>query len=217
MKAWVIASLAALSAMTLSLNANAQARFGVAGGFTSSKSDVKSFNTESVSKYHVGLTLHVPLPGWFSIQPSLLYQVKGTSLNKVLDDKDVSFDTSVGYLEVPLAVQWGPDLKIFRPYVFGEPFVGYGIHNKVTYDGTSDKISETNSWDDSNIDRWEYGLGLGVGVVLWKFQFSIKYYWNFASLNSGNNSASQIGSTVKDAFSDGRNFDGVSYTLALLF
>ncbi len=125
-------------------------------------------------------------------------------------------DTKVSYLEIPVQVQWGPDLVAFRPYVFGEPFIGYGLH--ASSDGNLEGADfDVNSFDKAGLSRWEYGLGLGAGIEVWKIQFSVKYYWNFGSLYSDSGKLTNVGQQVKSAFKDGRNFNGISFSLAFMF
>ncbi|MCI1784685.1 MAG: PorT family protein [Bacteroidales bacterium] len=218
--------LLALAAMMLiGFNAGAQSKFGVIAGFTSSNTNVKDFDAKSVSLYHAGVTLKMPLFLGFSLQPSLLYQVKGTTLDKIESGSShASFDMKVGYVEVPLSIQWGPDLGLFRPYVAAEPFIGFGINNKSVKKLSVAGVSATdytvrNSWSDANIKRWEYGLGLGAGIEFLMFQVSARYFWNFGSLcdDNGNVNSGDIADTVKSAFKDGKDFNGVSVSVALLF
>ena len=125
MKKFVFA-VAVVAAMVFCTDASAQrynsARVGLMGGFTSSSTSIKNMDSKSVSLYHVGLTAEIPLLGGFAIQPALLYQVKGMSADKFnsssISESLGSFETKVGYLEVPVQVQWGLDLLAFRPYVF---------------------------------------------------------------------------------------------------
>ena len=120
------------AAMLLCTVAASAQSFGVTAGFTSSSTDVKNFDPKSVSLYHAGVVFEIPIAGGFAIQPGIIYQMKGATLDKYADDtnniKLSSLETKVGYLEVPVQIQWGPDLALFRPYVFAEPFIGYGIN-----------------------------------------------------------------------------------------
>ena len=114
---------------TIGMNAQRynRASFGIIGGLTSSKSHVKDVDASSLSLYHVGITAQLPLFSGLAIQPSLLYQVKGTSVDNIDDAQWNDFQTKVGYLELPVQIQWGPDLGFLRPYAFAEPFVGYRL------------------------------------------------------------------------------------------
>lgn len=213
-------------AMFVGLNANAQGlSYGVMAGFTSSSSNVKNFKTSSVSLYQAGVALRIPLVAGFVIQPGLVYQVKGASLDKAGDLGFLptlkTMDTKVGFLEVPVQVQWGPDLMAFRPYVFAEPFVGIGVNTQNT--ATTLELVKKSSKDfkDSAVSRLEYGLGLGAGIEVWKFQLSVRYFWNFGSLyqegESGKETLNDVAQTIKGAFKDKKNFNGITASVAFFF
>lgn len=213
MKRLFLAAVIAAAMMVSGSGASAQVRFGVLGGFTSSETQVKDFRTSSVSLYHAGVAVKIPLVFGFAVQPQLMYQAKGTTLD-VVKTGGLQFDTKVGYLEMPVQVQWGPDLLLFRPYVFGEPFVGYGIN-------MASKLNDntlSTDFEDSFINRLEYGFGLGAGIEIWRLQLSAKYFWNFGPLTEeGKNLFGTFEDKVSESVTDGRSFNGISVSLALFF
>ena len=81
---------------------SAQINCGVIGGATFSTTNIKEFGNGTMTQYHAGFTMRVKLPVGFSIQPSLIYQVKGA--NTAVDG--VASSTKVGYLELPVSLQW---------------------------------------------------------------------------------------------------------------
>lgn len=197
-------------------DAAAQIRYGVTGGATFSKLNrniPEMLKGENMTQYHVGATVQVKLPLGFSIQPALIYNVKGTKLG-VTDVPETIADLNVGYLELPVSVQWGPDLLLFRPFLDVTPFVGYGVNNKIVNTGQVLR----NSWDARGIARWEYGLGVGIGLEIWKFQVIGRYNWNFGSLLDFTSDivSGSVVTAVKDAFK-GANFGGFTLTAAILF
>lgn len=210
-KSFIVAVLA--TALVFCTTASAQrytsSHVGLMGGFTSSATKIKDVDSKSVSLYHIGLTAQLPLGGGFAIQPSVLYQVKGAAaddLGKLTPgDAAKSFETKVGYLEVPVQLQWGPDLLAFRPYVFAEPFVGYRISS-----GNKDKAKELKD----ELKKVEYGLGLGAGIDVWRLQLSVKYFWNFGKIYETGDTAE---STIRDAVNNGNNFNGVMASVAFFF
>lgn len=220
MKKLVFAA-AIVAATVFCTDASAQrynsARVGLMGGFTSSSTSIKNMDSKSVSLYHVGLTAEIPLLGGFAIQPGLLYQVKGMSADKFnsipISKSLESFETKVGYLEVPVQVQWGLDLLAFRPYVFAEPFVGFRVGQN-TKGEIAGKLKD-------DLKKVEYGLGLGAGVDVWRLQLSVKYFWNFGKIYDKDGNVGPIGDTVKDAMKDavnnGNNFNGVMVSAAFFF
>ena len=220
MKKLVFAA-AIVAATVFCTDASAQrynsARVGLMGGFTSSSTSIKNMDSKSVSLYHIGVTAEIPLLGGFAIQPALLYQVKGMSADKFnsssFSESLGSFETKVGYLEVPVQVQWGLDLLAFRPYVFAEPFVGFRVGQN-TKGEVAGKLKD-------DLKKVEYGLGLGAGVDVWRLQLSVKYFWNFGKIYDKDGNVGPIGDTIKDAVKDavnnGNNFNGVMVSAAFFF
>lgn len=220
MKKLVFAA-AIVAATVFCTDASAQrynsARVGLMGGFTSSSTSIKDADSKSVSLYHIGVTAEIPLLGGFAIQPGLLYQVKGVSADKFnsipISKSLESFETKVGYLEVPVQVQWGLDLLAFRPYVFAEPFVGFRVGQN-TKGEIAGKLKD-------DLKKVEYGLGLGAGVDVWRLQLSVKYFWNFGKIYDKDGNVGPIGDTVKDVVKDavnnGNNFNGVMVSAAFFF
>lgn len=229
MKKLFLTVLAVASMLIFADNASAQIEgVGVFGGFTSSSSNVKNFTPGSVSLYHAGVAYKFNLGLGLAIQPSVSYQVKGTSLDMIgsqtIAENLRALDASVGYVEIPLQFQWGPDLMAFRPYVLAEPFVGFGVNFKAsaplfTYDGPHSQQVVKNDWNDANLSRLEYGIGLGGGIEIWRFQLSAKYFWNFGSLCDEDEKIDlrAVSSTVGEAFKGGRNFHGISVSLGFFF
>lgn len=216
--------MTSLSATSAFAGGYGSSRMGIMAGITSSTANLRAFDSKNVSMYHVGLTGELPLGLGFSIQPSLLYQVKGVSLDQMSESLPLSpgapgsnplfsvtdglsglsekFDASVGYVEIPLQIQWGPDLLLFRPYVLAEPFVGYRINYK-----TDAPISQTDFGD--ALKKVEYGLGVGAGIDVWKLQLSAKWFWNFGGLYNSNTAA------TLDTIKSMDNFHGVVVSLSL--
>ena len=188
-------------------------RFGVIGGVTSSQNSIKNVDTKSISLYSLGVALETPVGAGFGFQTGVVYQVKGMSMDKAFNSTPAeigeSFETKVGYLEVPFQFQWGPDLLAFRPYGFLEPFVGYRLTESTKGDIAKDLSRE--------LSKVEYGLSIGAGLDIWKFQFSAKYFWNFGRIYESGEFGDSAVQTWKDAINNGNNFNGFSASVAIFF
>lgn len=223
MKKMFITAVAAIAVMVSGLGADAQVRFGVLGGFTSAGTKAEDLKTSSVSLYHAGVAAKIPLGLGFAVQPQLTYQVKGTALKSESTLLSGNFDMTVGYVEVPVQVQWGPDLLAFRPYVLAEPFVGYAVNTKsvsaAKVAGLLEADKEYTSFEDLNLNRLEYGVGLGAGIEFWRVQLSARYFWNFGQLTAGDagNLGDKLAEHAIEAISDGKSFSGFNVSLALFF
>lgn len=201
--------IVAIAALLLGLNAHAQ--LGVVAGVTSSKTDVKEAyaDIQNVSQYHVGLTYKLGIGNLLAIQPSILYNMKGTKVGDIAGIKDVNVDYQTGYLEVPVQVQVGFGIgPIARVYGFAEPFVGYAITNKVSLTGVDPK----QTWDNVK-NKLEYGVGLGAGVELLRHvQVSVKYFWNMGDVYGKEINIGSIKQNIAES-----KCNGVAASVAILF
>ena len=204
MKRILTVVLAAL--MLTGISASAQAKWGVTAGLNFNTSKFSEVDVKARTGWSVGGTCLVDLPLGFSVQPSLLYHQKGANITNELSQ-------SMGFLELPVSVQWGPDLLIFRPFLDVTPYVGYALSNKFSASVAGIVLSDE-GWKGK--ERFEYGLGLGAGVNVWKLQFIARYNWNFGCLYNVEG-WDDIKPHLKDLNSKSENFGGVTLSLAFLF
>lgn len=199
-----ILSLVAAAAASLILAVGAHAQFGFVLGLTSSS--VRMAKSDAVSLYHAGFTAKVPLGSGFAIQPSLLYQVKGANVGQLGTASDEDFKLKTGFVELPLAIQWGPRFAAFRPFVFGEPFIGYRV-------SSTDKGNDTfRDWAKQAKNKFEYGFGLGGGLeIADHIQLSAQWFNNLGPMFTA---PAEAGTEQLDSV---KNFKGIKFSLAVLF
>lgn len=211
---------AAMLLLTISLSAQ---KIGVLAGFNSTQISYENFDASNIQSFHAGLTMSQPLALGFVIQPSLIYNVKG-SINDITGLKGIvgtdllgsvvsDMKTRVQYLEVPVQLQWGIDLLLARPYLFAEPFVGYALGGDYSYTLLSNAMEGKLDMDEMK-SRLEYGFGLGAGVeVLGKIQLNLKYFWNFENPEGLSGYLDAVQNSVKDRSS----FSGMALSAVLFF
>ena len=95
-------------------DAAAQIKYGVTGGFSFPHAS-NTMNRGTMTKFNAGVTCQFKLPLGFSIQPSLVYHVKGARVGSIEGLQGANLDLAIGYLELPVSFQWGPDLLLFLP------------------------------------------------------------------------------------------------------
>lgn len=205
MKKFLIVLTAAVLFLGSAARSDAQNTYGVIAGMTFSHAGNDDLNRGPMTNYHVGLVYRLSLPRGFSFEPALIYHRKGAKLD------EGRMDVKMGYVEVPLSIQWGPDLMVFRPFLDVTPFVGVAVNNKLTASGLG---SINNEW--KGLNRFEGGLGVGVGLDIWKMQVIGRYIWNFGSVAGDSVSSGAYGTLVNTALSD-RNFRGFMFSATFLF
>ena len=208
----------ALCVMTFWGSGTLMARgFGITGG--ASFIGVREASSGMTTGYHAGLTYKINLGLGFALQPSILYHMKGSVVEDAYEN-GASLDLKTGYVEVPVSLQWGPDLILFRPFLDVTPFVGYGLNNTLSgYSFDSSTVYQSkNQWD--GLNRLEYGLGLGIGIDVWKLQVIGRYNWNFGALLDANGklpAVDNVLSNIKSSVFKGNNYGGMTLTVAFLF
>ena len=225
----------AISALLLAVSANAQ--LGIVAGVTSTKTNLDEAykdiaETMNVDQYHAGLVYNLNLPLGLSLQPGLIYNMKGQSLASNIDalgaKQDVTINTKTGYLEIPVRVAWGVDLGLLKPFVFAEPYLGYAITTEtktefkdaaaaeIMNSAMGTQLESKNEWDARN--RLEYGVGLGAGVRVLKFAaLSVKYFWEFGNLyKEGEKSPNISTEQMVNAFKE-QKASGIAASLTIYF
>lgn len=161
-------------------------QFGVKAGMNfNSLGDVKAdYDKSSIANslesavqnktgFHVGVLykFQIPLVG-VAVQPELIYsQTKGDVKLEYSGLSAIKSEVSVDYLQLPVSLQWGLDLILLRPFIQVVPYIGYCI-NKDT--SIKDLKLKTNDFN--------YGVGLGAGLDVWKLQVSGRYCWDFGNM-----------------------------------
>ena len=160
--------------------------------------------------WNVGVTYGVDLPLGFSVQPALVYTQKGAEL----DAQVASVVQTVGSLELPVSVQWGPDLVVARPFIDVTPFIGYSLYNKAELKAELIESIVGAKVEGKGKNAFDYGLGVGAGVDLWKLRLVVRYNWNFGPLGSLKDFT---GIELGDLKTQKETFGGIAFSLAYFF
>ena len=201
--------LAVLAFATLCcVQASAQG-FGVTAGMNFNSAKIKEVKMDARAGWNVGVTYGVDLPLGFSVQPALVYTQKGAKI----DAQVASVVQTVGSLELPVSLQWGPDLVVARPFIDVTPFIGYSLFNKAEL--KADLLDVIGAkMEGKGKNAFDYGLGVGAGVDLWKLRFVLRYNWNFGPLGSLKDFTDI---DLGDLNSKEETFGGIAFSLAYFF
>ncbi len=156
-------------------------QFGIKAGynFTSfgdidlGKNSEYSTAFDKKTGYHVGMLykFKIPVIG-LTIQPELLYsEVKGNLSVTGPNGNTEGADLKLSYLQLPVGLQWGLDLMLFRPFLQVVPYVGLSM--------ADDNSLKNLEWD---VNKFRYGIGLGAGIDIWKLQVSGRYSWDLGKV-----------------------------------
>ena len=156
----------------------ASAQFGVkAGIYTSHFSDVKKddFKLKDNVGFQAGVLYKMHVTPGFVVQPELLYVEKRATLVNP-DAAGATYnrrEMNLSYMQLPVSLQYGPNLVVARPFVQVVPYLSYAMG----------KSADVGNWRD--INRVAGGIGLGAGVDVWKLQFNVRYNWDITKIGDG--------------------------------
>lgn len=173
--------------------------FGLEGGISVNNfSDFKNLGNGMLG-WHAGMSFLTKLPCFFALQPTVIYE---RSNAKVALPDGGAGNMKVDAINIPIAVQWGPDLGICRIYAEAVPFVGFNIGGK---------FQKADIWENVKdyLKTTQFGVGAGLGVDIWRFQLNARYNWSF-----GDWATITEGSPFKDLVGKKK---GLMVTLAYFF
>ena len=195
--------LVVIAILATSVMASAKGGFGVTAGINTNSTKVQDIQTAPRTGVNVGFTYSLNLPLGFSLQPSVVYSHKSANLS--LNDKVFQ---NVGSVNVPVSVQWGPNLIVARPFLDITPYVGYTLSN--TIKGMAGDLNGAIKGEKS----LDYGVGLGGGLQVWKLQAIVRYNWSFGTMGNLEGFTDLKLDDVKNA---NRVYGGLSVNLAYFF
>lgn len=160
-------------------------RFGIKGGANAASFSEQELSTKNQKiGFHAGAFVNIPLSEKFSIQPEVLYNQMGA---KSIDayDEYTQGDTTVktkneytvdlNYISVPLMLQMKPAHNF---YIEAGPEFSYFLNGKTksstvittTKAGNTSTTTESGSQsiNKDDINRFNFGLGLGLGYYFTK-------------------------------------------------
>lgn len=171
-------------ALLLATNANAQlpVSMGIKGGVNISNSSSKL--TKSKAGYNVGLTLDVNLPSNVAIMTGLEITNKGAKMKAA----DLKVDAT--YLQLPIHIGYKMNVAPGATAHFDiGPYFAQGLYGKtkgtlnLVYPESYEKSGTSlNTFGDDGLKRFDWGLGVGVGVTfMGKIQILAGYDHGIAS------------------------------------
>ena len=152
--------------------------------------------------FNIGAAWQLDLPAGFALQPELVFSSRGASIDYTVTDATLKMSS----LQLPVNLQWGIDFKVVKPFVQFTPYIGYAL-------GKDFSIANINLGSDNwrNINRFQYGVSLGVGAQISAFQLSVRYLWDMGSIAN----FKSISATLSDI--NKANYKGLEISFAVLF
>lgn len=188
-------------ALMISAAASAQGvscHFGIQGGFVSS--GFRGLDVKNLPGWDAGATMLMHMPLFFSLQPSVVYE--RSRLNVPVPEYEGSVAVAQNLITVPVALQWGPDLGMFRPFIQAVPYMSVNLK--------SAPEQGLDVWETvcSEVRKFQYGFGIGAGLEIWKIQLSFRYNWGMGTWADVRNADMNLSN---------RKYNSLNVSLAIFF
>jgi hypothetical protein len=189
---------------SMSLTYAQTTKFGVIAGFNlasvSNTSSGSTISSSTLAGFHAGAFAYFQLSKSVSIQPGVLFSLKGGTEDLTQSSGSYSVHATdkltLNYVEVPVNVFYNIPVSFGKIFLGGGPYVALGLSGKekVVYTGSISGSSDTNVTFGSNtndVKNPDFGLNLGAGVSLQNnLLFKIGYGIGIANLSNVSGSTS---------------------------
>jgi hypothetical protein len=173
-------------------------KFGIKAGLNLTNLHSDDFADDHLKAgFNAGIFSKIPVTPGFSIQPELLYSVKGSKsdYNNVVQGSG-QYRFNLGYIELPLLAVVNLT-KNFNIHAGGYAAYLTNVNVKdVNSQGNVNGITEENA---DNFNRWDFGLAGGIGFDIENFMMGARY--NYGLTNIG-----KSGSTSGDVLGSAKNY-----------
>jgi hypothetical protein len=176
-------------------------KFGIKGGLNLTNLHSNNFADNNLKAgFNAGIFSKIPVTPGFSIQPELLYSVKGnkSDYNNFIEGSG-EYRFNLGYVELPLLAVVNL-AKNFSIHGGGyAAYLAYADIKDVNNNGNINGITELN---ENNFNRWDFGLAGGVAFDIEHFTLGARYNYGLVDIGkSGNFSSSVLGNAKNNGLS----------------
>ena len=174
------------------------AKFGIKGSFQLTSLYVDNVSSEHMKAgFNAGVFAKLPVTTGFSIQPELLYSVKGakdTYSNFLQGDGEYRFN--LGYVELPVLAVVNI-AKNFNIHAGG--YAAYLVNanvKDVNNDGTIEGATDLST---DNFNRWDFGLAGGAGFDFGNVTLGARYNYGLSNIGKSGNLSGDLTKNSRNA------------------
>ena len=174
------------------------AKFGIKGGLNLTNLYVDNASSEHMKAgFNAGVFAKLPITKGFSIQPELLYSVKGakdTYSNVLQGDGEYRFN--LGYMELPVlaVVNLAPN---FNLHLGG--YAAYLVSANVKDVNSNGDIQGASDLNTDNFKRWDFGLIGGLGFDIQNFTIGARYNYGLSQIGKSGSLSGDLTKNSKNA------------------
>lgn len=158
--------------------------FGLKGGvniasmnFSASGLDI---SPKSILGIHIGPVAEFELQESLFFNTGILYSLKGYKLKMDFMGESMDEKIRINNLEIPFnfAYKFSPN-ETLNFFAQAGPYIGYALSGTAKTDGESEKID----FKEDGMKRFDFGLGIGLGMEFGPIVPSISYQFGLANLS----------------------------------
>jgi hypothetical protein len=174
------------------------AKFGIKGGLNLTNLYVDNVSSEHMKAgFNAGVFAKLPITKGFSIQPELLYSVKGAkdTYNNLLQGNG-EYRFNLGYMELPVlaVVNLAPN---FNLHLGG--YAAYLVSANVKDVNSNGDIQGATDLNTDNFRRWDFGLVGGLGFDIQNFTIGARYNYGLSQIGKSGNLSGDLTKNSKNA------------------
>lgn len=161
--------------MLVSMEASAQLKIGIKGGWNFDNLDISNsfekLKKENVTSWDLGVVAQIPLTGALYLQPEVLYLSEKLDLNTQTSIIPVGVsgsDIEFASIRVPVNLLYKFDLTVLSVFASGGIYFGYAF----------DRNNSAN-W----LRKTDWGATFGIGAEFLRFQVSARYNWAIQNIS----------------------------------
>jgi hypothetical protein len=173
-------------------------KVGIKGGANFTNLYVTNASTENTKVgFNAGLFAKLPVTRGFSIQPELLYSLKGskdTYDNFVEGSGEYRFN--LGYVELPLLAV----INVAKNFnILGGPYAAYLVSANVQDVHSNGTITGAKELNANDFNRWDFGLAGGVGFDIENFTIGARYNYGLSDIGKSGTLSGDLTRNSKNA------------------
>src|ERR1700733_4104926 len=174
------------------------AKFGIKGGLNLTNLYVANVSSEHMKAgFNAGVFAKLPVTRGFSIQPELLYSVKGAKDDyNNLAEGSGEYRFNLGYVELPLLAV----VNLARNFnLHAGGYAAYLVSanvKDVNNDGSVNGASDLNA---DNFKRWDFGLVGGLGFDIENFTLGARYNYGLTNIGKSGTLSGDLTQNSKNA------------------
>ncbi|MDR2424843.1 MAG: PorT family protein [Prevotellaceae bacterium] len=186
-------------AFTLVLNA--QVRYGVKAGGTLSNVFMSIEGQKESGNMKIGVQagglLEYSFSESFALQPELLYVLNGTS------DKEEGVEMTMSFhnIQLPINLKYKIGADNLKFYATAGPYLGYIAAGRAKASTSANGVNASASMDifatplkeELQLKRFDFGVGVGLGVEISKMLIGVGYQFGLANLTGATGASLKTG------------------------